>query len=182
MKIFILVILLVGFIEDTNAIDVIRLKNNGQLAGNIIKQKRNKLFLQIDTITYKIPKKDIHEVIYGYNAIPKDLVDQLSTEDKIKCMKAIKDAQTFHGKNGLHMLLGALTGPVSIIATALANPTPPKGNRTYLLSQNKELFNDPVYLNVYKRTAKKKLITQEVTGMLICVMTVLAIVLSENAM
>ena len=72
------------------------------------------------------------------------------------CLKGMIDAQQFHGKVGAHVLLGFLFGPFAVIGAALANPTPYKGGTTVMLSKNRELFNDPAYLNCYKKKAKGK--------------------------
>jgi hypothetical protein len=74
------------------------------------------------------------------------------------------DAQAFHGKRGGHFVLGVLFGPFAVIGTAVSNPTPERGARTYMMSKNKELFSDPEYLTCYRKKAKGQLIGMEFLG------------------
>jgi len=74
------------------------------------------------------------------------------------------DAENFHGKKGGHFVLGVLFGPFAMIGTALANPKPKKGKDTYMFSENKELFDDPMYLSCYRKKAKGQLIGMEALG------------------
>jgi hypothetical protein len=55
-------------------------------------------------------------------------------------------------------------GPFAMIGTAVSNPTPEKGERTFDMSINRELFNDPDYLECYKVNAKRKQIQMEAIG------------------
>ena len=82
-------------------------------------------------------------------------------------MNGQMDAQRYHGKKAGHLVLGLLFGPWAIIGTAIvANPTPynAENNNTVGLSQNKDQFNDALYLMCYKREAKKTLIGREFAG------------------
>ena len=81
-----------------------------------------------------------------------------------KCAFGQQDAEMFHGKKGGHFVLGFLFGPFALIGTALANPTPDRGARTYMLSQHKDLFSDPAYLMCYKKKARGKLLGMEAAG------------------
>ena len=51
-----------------------------------------------------------------------------------------------------------------MLGTALANPTPDKGKRTYEMSKNKKHFDDLEYLSCYKKKAKGQLIGMEAIG------------------
>jgi hypothetical protein len=84
--------------------------------------------------------------------------------DPDKCLSARLDAENFHGKKGGHFALGFFFGPFAMIGTALANPTPYKGKNTYMMSKNKDLFNDPEYLSCYKSKAKSQLLLTEGIG------------------
>jgi hypothetical protein len=84
--------------------------------------------------------------------------------DPDKCLNGRLDAENYHGKKTGHFVMGALFGPFAIIGTALANPTPEKGKETYMLSKNKDQFNDPVYLSCYRKKAKSQLIGAEALG------------------
>ena len=79
-------------------------------------------------------------------------------------MKGKLDAENYHGKKGGHFILGMAFGPFAMIGTALSNPTPEKGKRTYMMSENKANFNDLEYLSCYKKQAKRQLITMEGLG------------------
>lgn len=79
--------------------------------------------------------------------------DELSTMDK--CAKGQNDADMFHGKKGSHVVLGILFGGFAVLGAAVTNPTPEKGINTQIMSENKELFNDPSYRSCYIRQARK---------------------------
>jgi hypothetical protein len=85
--------------------------------------------------------------------------------EQSKCTAGTLDAEAYHGRKGGAIALGALFGPFALVGTALvANPTPDKGARTYMMSKNKELFNDPEYLSCYKKKAKGQLVGQTGLG------------------
>lgn len=73
-----------------------------------------------------------------------------------KCMLGTTDAKNYHGKVAGHVILGVLFGPFAALGAAIANPTPQKGAKTAYMSKNQDLFNDPAYVNCYKRKAKGK--------------------------
>lgn len=62
----------------------------------------------------------------------------------------------FTEKAGHHFVLGLVFGPFAVIGAAISNPTPYKGAKTMMLSKNKEMFSDPVYLQCYKKKALGK--------------------------
>ena len=88
----------------------------------------------------------------------------MSFEDPNNCLSGRLDAENYHGKKGGHFVLGVLFGPFAMIGTALADPTPAKGKQTYMMSENKDQFNDPEYLSCYKKKAKGQLIGAEAAG------------------
>lgn len=96
-------------------------------------------------------------------------------KDPGKCLKGRQDADMYHGKGGAHFALGALFGPFAIIGAALANPTPQKGNETLQLSENQDMFDNPEYLQCYKKKAKKKNVGTAALGWLSWIILLLAI-------
>jgi hypothetical protein len=51
-----------------------------------------------------------------------------------------------------------------MLGTLASNPTPQRGKKTIMVSENKQIFNDPEYLNCYRKTAKGQLIGMEALG------------------
>jgi len=149
----------------TNAADILTLTNEMVFEGKVIKIKDCAVVFKADGNKYLIPATDIHSIEFE-NVADEVLVSYLSTPDgnPNKCLNGRLDAESYHGKKGGHFFLGALFGPFAMIGTALANPTPHKGRLTYLLSQNKDQFNDLEYLSCYKKKAKGQLIGMEALG------------------
>ncbi|HRF79774.1 MAG TPA: hypothetical protein PL070_06780 [Flavobacteriales bacterium] len=149
----------------TIAADILTLTNEMTFEGKVLKIKDCAIVFQADGNKYVIPATDIHSITFE-NVADEVLVSYLNTLDgnPNKCLNGRLDAESYHGKKGGHFFLGVLFGPFAMIGTALANPTPQKGKRTYLLSQNKDQFNDLEYLSCYKRKAKGQLIGMEALG------------------
>jgi hypothetical protein len=145
--------------------DVLTLTNNMVFEGKVTRIKKCVISYQVEDATYLIPAADVASIQF---ADPQDKVYthylNLPQGDQNKCMAGRLDAEQFHGKKGGHFALGFLFGPFAMIGTALADPTPYKGKTTPMLSQNKEIFNDPEYLSCYKRKAKGQLIGMEGLG------------------
>ena len=91
-------------------------------------------------------------------------LDFMAMEPDNKCYLGRKDAEMYHGKYGGHVVLGIFFGPFAMLGTALAQPYPYRGRHTPVMSENKELFNDPEYAECYKRRAKGRLIGAEAIG------------------
>ena len=90
--------------------------------------------------------------------------DNTKTNLTDKCTAGQQDAIKYHGKAGGHYVLGLLFGPFAILGTAFADPTPENGRKTYVMSQNKDMFGDATYRLCYKKKAKGRLIGAELCG------------------
>jgi len=138
--------------------DILTLNNEMMFEGKVLKIKNCEVtFKAADGNKYFIPAEDIFSVVFEN---PSDKVYteylQLADSDPDKCMKGRMDADNYHGKAGLHVALGVLFGPFAIIGAAVSTPTPQKGKDTYAMSQNKDMFQDPMYLNCYTKKARGK--------------------------
>ncbi|EPR69814.1 hypothetical protein [Cyclobacterium qasimii] len=158
---FIAILISIG----TYAGDILTLTNSMVFEGKITKVKDCTLVFKTDNGKFHIPATDVASVVFG------DHTDKVYTnylekvnDDPGNCLKARLDAENYHGKKGGHFVLGVLFGPFAMIGTALANPKPEKGKNTYLFSENKELFDDPMYLSCYRKKAKGQLISMEALG------------------
>jgi hypothetical protein len=154
MKKILLIAVTMMFVQFVYA-DVLTLLNGQAFEGKVLKIKECSLVFKCEKEKYFIPADSIFSVEFdNVNDPVYEAYMNLSNNDA--CLKGMVDAQQFHGKVGAHVLLGFLFGPFAIIGAALANPTPYKGGTTVMLSKNRELFNDPAYLNCYKKKAKGK--------------------------
>ncbi|MDH5598318.1 MAG: hypothetical protein OEY34_04290 [Cyclobacteriaceae bacterium] len=153
------------FIIASYAGDILTLNNKMIFEGKALKIKGCNLVFKAKGKKYIIPATDIFSVQFENpeNKIYTEYI-KLADEDPDKCLRGRLDAELYHGKKGGHFVLGVLFGPFAMIGTALANPTPEKGKQTYLMSENKEEFNDPAYLSCYVKKAKAQLIGIEALG------------------
>lgn len=201
--IFFLVYLSIGII-DSSAQDVIY-KNDGteikakiiELTTETIKYKnfdqregpiRNLLFSEVYMIIYEDGTREVikknqqtkenetkqrdNNVQISQNASKSE--SNYSSGDK--CMLGTNDADNLHGKEAAHLLYGLAFGGFAVIGAAIANPTPEKGNSTTLMSENRELFNDPAYRNCYTTEAKKNNVSNAAIGWATWVLVVLIVV------
>jgi hypothetical protein len=145
--------------------DVLTLNNQMSFEGKVTRIRHCEVIFKSNGIRYVIPANDIYTIQFE-NVNDRVYQDYLrsTADDPQKCLNGSLDAKVYHGKKGGHVLLGILFGPFAIVGTAISNPTPDKGIRTPFLSQHKDQFNDPVYLNCYRRKAKQQLIGMEVLG------------------
>ena len=145
--------------------DILTLKNEMVFEGKVIKIKDCGVVFKANDNNYVIPATDIFSLQFDN---PEDKVYteylKVSEFDPNTCLRGRLDAENFHGKKGSHFAYGLLFGPFSMIGTALSNPTPKKGRETYMISENKDQFNDPEYLSCYKKKAKGQLIGAEALG------------------
>lgn len=149
----------------THAGDVLTLNNEKKFDGKVLSIKECSIVFKSNGSKYVIPTSEIFSIQFEKvdNRIYTDYM-KLSDNDPNKCMSARLDAENYHGKKGAHFALGVLFGPFAMIGTALANPTPEKGRQTFMMSKNKDMFNDPEYLSCYKKKAKGQLIGMEALG------------------
>lgn len=132
--------------------DIIKIKSSCEV---VFKSEGHRYIVPVNDIAY-IQFNDVNDRVYRKYL---ELVD-----DPAACMKGQMDASMHHGKKGGHVLLGALFGPFAMIGTLLASPTPDKGQSTYMLSENKDMFSDYQYIACYKKSAKQSLIGMEAVG------------------
>jgi hypothetical protein len=135
--------------------DIIRLTNNLEFIGDVKKISNCYVKFKTNGEKYWIPVDDIHFIKFE-NPNDKVLLDYNKLSGSDKCMKGQMDAEMYHGKKGGHIALGFLFGPFAMIGAAIAEPTPQRGQSTMMMSENKELFNDPSYLTCYKKKARAK--------------------------
>ncbi len=153
------------FVISAHAGDILTLNNDLVFDGKVTKIKKCDVVFKSGKNKYVIPASEIHSIQFenvGDKVYTQYL--KISEGDPDKCFSGKLDADNYHGKKGGHFVLGVLFGPFAIIGTALANPTPDKGKRTYNMSQNRELFSDPEYISCYRKKAKGKLIGAEALG------------------
>jgi hypothetical protein len=139
-------------------------------------------------------KSDVAMIIYANgNVVVYNKSLQRSKEDSIaadsiprldadKCDAGKNDAIFFHGKMGAHFALGFCFGPFAIAGTLLlADPNPVTGRRTEKMSEHKKLFNDPTYLNCYRKKARKRMLLMDGLGWLsfIMIVAIPALVISK---
>ena len=145
--------------------DILTLNNEMVFEGKVEKIKGCEVIFKSNGEKYIVPAYEIFTIEFE-NPSDKVYIDYLKIpdQDPRKCFNGAIDAENYHGKKGGHFALGVLFGPFSMIGTALANPTPEKGLRTYMMSKNKDQFDDPEYLSCYRKKAKKQLIGMEALG------------------
>lgn len=145
--------------------DILTLNNQMIFEGKVIKIKDCTVVFKAEGNKYIIPAADIYSLEFESIEDPvyKAYIEVTDLTES-KCLKGQLDAENYHGKKGGHYVLGLLFGPFAMIGTALSNPTPDKGKRTYMISQNKDIFNDLEYLSCYKKKAKGQLIGMEALG------------------
>ena len=123
--------------------------------GKVTRIKGCSVYFKIKNERYVIPATEIFSIQFN------DTCDRVYTQylklleiDPNACLKGRMDAEGLHGKKGTHFVLGFLFGPFAMLGTLISQPTPDRGKNTYLLSNNKELFTDPVYISCYKKKLK----------------------------
>jgi hypothetical protein len=144
--------------------DFLSLTNGQYFEGKITKIKGScEVVFKSAGEKYIIPASDIAFVQFE-NVNNRVYRDYMALAGPEACMQGSLDASRFHGKKGGHVALGFFFGPLAMIGTLLANPTPEKGKTTYMLSENKDLFSNYEYITCYKKEAKTGLISMEAIG------------------
>ncbi len=157
------------------ATDILTFRNNMSFKGDVVKIKACTVKFKTEHAIYFIPADSIDNIIFE-NPQDKVLVEYAALEDDAdKCLKGRNDADMFHGKKGKHIALGILFGPFAVIGSAIASPKPKNGKDTFLMSKNKDLFSDPMYLNCYKKKARGKNVGNTAIGWGIWIVFLLAI-------
>ncbi|MCC7332985.1 MAG: hypothetical protein IT232_10310 [Flavobacteriales bacterium] len=165
MKKIVLIITLELFVFTAFSGDILILKNDMIFDGKVTKIKDCEIIFKAEGCKYTIPTSEIFSIQFKdtHDKVYKEYIETAVTDSE-KCLKGKFDAEYYHGKEGDHFLMGMLFGPFAVIGTALAEPTPDRGKQTYMLSKNKDQFNNPEYLNCYKKKAKGQLIKMEALG------------------
>jgi len=154
--------------------DVITLNNGHYFEGKVTKIKSScEIVFKSEGAKYIIPTSYISYIQFE-NINDRVYNKYMALEGPESCMKGKMDASRLHGKKGGHVALGALFGPFALLGTLLASPTPDRGKSTYMMSENKDLFNDYEYIECYKKEAKSSLLAMEAIGWGAWILLVLA--------
>ena len=144
--------------------DVITLNNGQYFEGKITKIKSTcEIVFKSEGAKFIIPTSTIAFIQFE-NITNKVYRKYMSISGPEACMQGQMDAGKFHGKKGGHVALGVLFGPFAMLGTLLASPTPDRGKSTFMMSENKDLFNNYEYIECYKKEAKSSLIGMEAIG------------------
>jgi hypothetical protein len=127
--------------------------------GVVKKIKKCEVIFETEWGTYFIPSYDIYSVSFA-DSTNRLLQRYFKIPADDRCMKGTMDAQMFH-KTGGAFAAGVLFGGFAVIGAAIIQPTP---NSSARMSENGNLFSDPVYLNCYSQTAKKKNVQSAALG------------------
>ena len=174
MKKFLIVLLSLLFSVSLRAEgDILTLLNQQRFEGKIISLKDCTVKFKVNKEKYFIPTADIQSIQFADPTNP-IYQDYLNRNDPDKCLIAKDDAKNYHGKGGLHMLMGVLFGPFAVIGAALSKPSPQKDAKA-LTSGHKEYFDDPEYLDCYRKKARGQNIASTAAGWAVWIGTALLV-------
>ena len=156
--------------------DILTLTNQKSYQGKVTKIKDCQVIFKLDGDKFTIPANDIYSIEFENKSdkIYLKYLDELTT-DPYKCVNGRLDAAQYHGKKSAHIALGFLFGPFAMLGTAMSKPSPHNGQLTAQRSNHAYLFDDPEYLDCYRKRAKGKLIGAESIGFGISVLMILLI-------
>ncbi|HZX74346.1 MAG TPA: hypothetical protein VFE57_08000 [Cyclobacteriaceae bacterium] len=177
MKKPLLIVLMIFGLYSSYAKDILALTDHKLFEGKITKIEKCYVHFKSDSGTFLIPAEDIFYIQFenpSDKVLNKYLKLQQTTEVG-NCLKGAADATMYHGKAAGHVVLGVLFGPFAVIGAALARPTPMRGKSTMAMSENKELFDDPEYLQCYKKKAKGQNVGHAAIGWAVWMIIVLII-------
>lgn len=176
IKYFLPIILIVLTGSNSWAADILILQNAQTFEGKVTKIRDCQVIFKVGGDRYHIPAEDIHSIEFASqdDRVYRRYLKELEV-DPSKCVNGRLDAAQYHGKKSSHIALGFLFGPIAMLGTAMSDPTPDKGKLTAQRSENPELFNDPDYLDCYRKRAKGKLIGAESIGFGISLLMILLI-------
>lgn len=165
MKKITLSLLAVLILFSSYAGDILKLNNQQHFEGKVKKITNCAIIFTVEGQRYEVPASEIFSLEFE-NTEDKVYTNflKLLDQDPNLCLQGSLDAENFHGKKAGHFVLGFLFGPFAMLGTLLANPTPNKGKQTYMMSQNKDNFNNLEYISCYKKKAKGQLIGMEAIG------------------
>lgn len=140
--------------------EVLILSNHQQFLGEVVDIKKEHLIFKSSlNEDFEIPIKDISLLASDRLRVSRETM----VSDSI-CLKGIQDAKLYHKGKGWYILVGFITGPIGIIATAFGNPTPMKAKIDLANFENKKYFDNPEYLRCYKKTVIKRRIGNGLIG------------------
>jgi len=145
--------------------DILTLNNQMSFEGKVVKIKGCDVLFKCEGKKFLVPAEDILVVKFENTADP--IYTSFMSNDSLaqaRCLQGRYDAEMFHGKSGEHFILGFLFGPLAMIGTALANPTPTKAQFFDLMSVDKKKLSSPNYLYCYTRKARRLLVGREAAG------------------
>jgi hypothetical protein len=143
---------------------VITLTNQMIFEGKVLKIKECMVkFQAANGNKYWIPADDIFSVQFE-DPMDAALIDyMLDVDNPDKCLLGRTDAEMHHGKKGAHVIYGFLSGPFAMLVSAASTPSP-YNDDTLMLSKNNEIFDEPAYLNCYRKKATGQNIGMEAIG------------------
>ncbi|MCI4667167.1 MAG: hypothetical protein MRZ79_03335 [Bacteroidia bacterium] len=137
--------------------DIIELNNEKVFKGKIMKIKDCMVDFKAEGQRYLIPAADIKELYFAnpYSSAARKFYKR-GKDDNQKCILGATDAEAYHGGGSLYFVLGFLFLFFAFIGPVLFAPKPQNSFNTKTYSKNKQLFDDPIYLDCYKKAARKK--------------------------
>lgn len=118
-------------------------------------------------LNYRIPKVKSIQTENRWSAHNTDTKINLASNklsDVEICSRARSDAENFHGKKIGYLIGGIIFGPLAILNAAAIKHRPSQGELTRVMSENKDLFEDPTYKACYNRRAKWILVKKASVG------------------
>jgi hypothetical protein len=131
---------------------------------------RNLSFCRNVNLHYRIPEIKDFQTLKTQSvllSVEKTNVPLPKLTDIEICSRARSDAENFHGKKTGYFIGGMLLGPLAILNAAVIKHRPSQGERTRVMSENKDLFEDPTYQACYNRRAKWILVKQASYGTIV---------------
>ncbi len=135
--------------------DLIALQTGQIFEGQLLKLQPRHVVFEVQGQRYRIPLKDVSHLGYDEDAPALDDVDA--------CLRAYNDAR-LRGREWHNFFGGVFFGPVTVVYDLLKTYHPMRDQRVMLLSTNKGLFSDPVYLECYSYRAKTHAALQAAGG------------------
>lgn len=144
--------------------DEVQLLNCEIYYGKVLKIDQCKVHFKTDCQTLIIDADSIEFLKFECpeNEIYQNYINDLTIKEK--CLRGHNDAKNLHNQGLAHFFIGVLFGPLAIVGSIVSTPTPNKSKNTMLLSENKDLFGDPNYLECYRKEAKSKNISAILGG------------------
>jgi hypothetical protein len=136
--------------------DVLTLTNQKKFEGQVMKIDAYSVEFKADRNIYQIPIAYIEAIEFSDLNNPSlisFLKDSLQVEN---CLKGQKDGKKLFFKLPGFLILGMFGGPFPLIFIKFSNPSPKNEPIISDGSENKELFDDPAYLDCYQKQVKKQ--------------------------